>query len=82
MRREERMERGELVFAKGCKDTNRNSIEIYRQCKCGFWLFAAVFCCFCGVFNYCYIAISNYCKNTQISQKVDLGCFVQIKIIM
>jgi len=46
MRREERMERGELVFAKGCKDTNRNSIEIYRQCKCGFWLFAAVFCCF------------------------------------
>jgi len=44
--------------------------------------FYVVFVMLWGVFNYCYIAIYNYKKNTKISQKVDLGSFAGIKIIM
>jgi hypothetical protein len=44
--------------------------------------FYVVFVVLWDVFNYCYIAICNCCKNTQISQKVDLGSFAGIKIIM
>jgi hypothetical protein len=49
--------KGRIGFAKGCKDTNRNSIEIYRQCKCGFWIIVVVFILLSWYFDVCLIIV-------------------------